>query len=181
MEGEGARDVRPVPLDVKPLSRVPVLSSTDASEFQACTFLLSTVMLDHNPKLAERMSQLAQFSDVVPMVLEEMHMVMTTSGEEQVIGEQVEKNNGFQAHRRLCTTCDTTMSMTMLQVIVGGNVLCKSVLDGSCRWASRDHEARSVHGSCHRVRCEGGRTPAERSREHSKQIAAGSRSRGGDI
>ena len=64
-------------LDVKSLSRVPTLTSTAATECAAWNFILSTVLLNHKTQLAERMSQLMERKEVVPMMHEEHHALMS--------------------------------------------------------------------------------------------------------
>ena len=92
MEGEGARDVNT-------LSRVPTISLTDASGFRALSFLLLE-------EIHVAMSHSLYFA-----------VAMTTSGDAQVIVQQVETNNGYEAYRSLCTTCDPTTSMRGLSIL----------------------------------------------------------------
>ena len=62
---------------MKSLSRVPTLTSTDATECRAWNFILFTVLLNHKTHVAERLSQLMERTKVVSMMHEEHHLLMS--------------------------------------------------------------------------------------------------------
>ena len=121
------------PLDPRILAKVPTLEGRDASEFRSYAFVLRASLGMANAQFNSDLDICQHTQEPIDFArVNETHrhrcnqlyyaLALTTRDGAQVIVQQVEAGNGYEAWRRLTETYDPTSAMRGLNMLEGSSV-----------------------------------------------------------